>query len=121
MLGTYRTRRYPDDPLTGAPRDVCCNQPHGCDSFRDGECWYFAATDAAQRGASGRHKAGGSLRVAEQPVFSGATGRIERSEEHTSELQSLMRTSYAVFCLKKIHKRAQNTTPSTRFTQDTTC
>src|SRR3546814_10386415 len=26
---------------------------------------------------------------------------IERSEEHTSELQSLMRTSYAVFCLKK--------------------
>src|SRR3546814_3574986 len=31
----------------------------------------------------------------------GGTGlRIHRSEEHTSELQSLMRTSYAVFCLK---------------------
>src|SRR3546814_8575904 len=28
-------------------------------------------------------------------------GRIARSEEHTSELQSLMRISYAVFCLKK--------------------
>src|SRR3546814_6245903 len=28
-------------------------------------------------------------------------GRSERSEEHTSELQSLMRISYAVFCLKK--------------------
>src|SRR3546814_2963150 len=28
-------------------------------------------------------------------------GRIGRSEEHTSELQSLMRNSYAVFCLKK--------------------
>src|SRR3546814_1611190 len=27
--------------------------------------------------------------------------RCERSEEHTSELQSLMRISYAVFCLKK--------------------
>src|SRR3546814_10781532 len=27
--------------------------------------------------------------------------RYERSEEHTSELQSLMRISYAVFCLKK--------------------
>src|SRR3546814_8197685 len=27
-----------------------------------------------------------------------------RSEEHTSELQSLMRISYAVFCLKKTHK-----------------
>src|SRR3546814_8576233 len=32
----------------------------------------------------------------------GAVGRIAgRSEEHTSELQSLMRISYAVFCLKK--------------------
>src|SRR3546814_9058611 len=28
-------------------------------------------------------------------------GAAERSEEHTSELQSLMRNSYAVFCLKK--------------------
>src|SRR3546814_7746391 len=36
----------------------------------------------------------------------GVGGRVDpsrprRSEEHTSELQSLMRTSYAVFCLKK--------------------
>src|SRR3546814_8162845 len=31
----------------------------------------------------------------------GLEGAIERSEEHTSELQSLMRISYAVFCLKK--------------------
>src|SRR3546814_2515702 len=30
-----------------------------------------------------------------------ATARHSRSEEHTSELQSLMRSSYAVFCLKK--------------------
>src|SRR3546814_538332 len=30
-----------------------------------------------------------------------ATGGVVRSEEHTSELQSLMRSSYAVFCLKK--------------------
>src|SRR3546814_8913818 len=33
-----------------------------------------------------------------------------RSEEHTSELQSLMRISYAVFCLKKINKQQHNTT-----------
>src|SRR3546814_3415858 len=33
-----------------------------------------------------------------------AMGRIRRSEEHTSELQSLMRISYAVFCLKKKQK-----------------
>src|SRR3546814_3382010 len=32
-----------------------------------------------------------------------------RSEEHTSELQSLMRISYAVFCLKKKKKRKPNT------------
>src|SRR3546814_8235804 len=32
-----------------------------------------------------------------------------RSEEHTSELQSLMRISYAVFCLKKKNKQHNNT------------
>src|SRR3546814_6134716 len=38
-------------------------------------------------------------RTTERPVFSRDTQ--DRSEEHTSELQSLMRISYAVFCLKK--------------------
>src|SRR3546814_4764575 len=33
---------------------------------------------------------------------------LGRSEEHTSELQSLMRISYAVFCLKKKNKNTQN-------------
>src|SRR3546814_10027051 len=33
-----------------------------------------------------------------------------RSEEHTSELQSLMRISYAVFCLKKKKKNTSNNT-----------
>src|SRR3546814_3575473 len=37
------------------------------------------------------------------------TQEIARSEEHTSELQSLMRTSYAVFCLKKKKKPARMT------------
>src|SRR3546814_7512073 len=35
------------------------------------------------------------------PVAEAATLRTDRSEEHTSELQSLMRISYAVFCLNK--------------------
>src|SRR3546814_5944732 len=35
-----------------------------------------------------------------------------RSEEHTSELQSLMRISYAVFCLKKKTKKTTNSTRS---------
>src|SRR3546814_10074715 len=37
-------------------------------------------------------------------------GVRKRSEEHTSELQSLIRTSYAVFCLKKKKKKRQTTT-----------
>src|SRR3546814_4385617 len=46
-----------------------------------------------------------------------------RSEEHTSELQSLMRSSYAVFCLKqkkKMTKRTQRTqnTKTTQLTHD---
>src|SRR3546814_8050447 len=38
---------------------------------------------------------------------------LERSEEHTSELQSLMRTSYAVFCLNKKNEQYNTTNPST--------
>src|SRR3546814_1817564 len=36
-----------------------------------------------------------------QRVGAAPSGAFARSEEHTSELQSLMRISYAVFCLKK--------------------
>src|SRR3546814_3098733 len=42
---------------------------------------------------------------------------VHRSEEHTSELQSLMRISYAVFCLNKKHKettRINSSQPSTQ-------
>src|SRR3546814_4542783 len=38
--------------------------------------------------------------------------RVGRSEEHTSELQSLMRISYAVFCLKKKYRRTHNLSTS---------
>src|SRR3546814_9629574 len=47
----------------------------------------------------------GPLRVA----MAGARPAAQRSEEHTSELQSLMRNSYAVFCLKKKTKKAYTT------------
>src|SRR3546814_4545104 len=43
--------------------------------------------------------------------------RRQRSEEHTSELQSLMRISYAVFCLKKKTKHIQ-TEPVTRYNRN---
>src|SRR3546814_1684773 len=42
---------------------------------------------------------------ATRPEAVAAFGSIYRSEEHTSELQSLMRISYAVFCLKKKKKK----------------
>src|SRR3546814_3159325 len=43
-----------------------------------------------------------------QPVGRNAQPHRTRSEEHTSELQSLMRISYAVFCLKKKKKSKQS-------------
>src|SRR3546814_3801340 len=43
--------------------------------------------------------------------------QASRSEEHTSELQSLLRTSYAVFCLQK--KTPTNDTPTTTITHYT--
>src|SRR3546814_1137524 len=47
--------------------------------------------------------------IAERDQYMAA--RLRRSEEHTSELQSLMRISYAVFCLKK--KKKKNTESNT--------
>src|SRR3546814_8223688 len=50
-------------------------------------------------------RAGGAARLRPRPArrcfHRRRGGDRERSEEHTSELQSLMRISYAVFCLKK--------------------
>src|SRR3546814_4121162 len=47
-----------------------------------------------------------SRRQARNPAA--ARRQARRSEEHTSELQSLMRISYAVFCLKKKNNQKQN-------------
>src|SRR3546814_6128421 len=46
-----------------------------------------------------------NVEIVETP--GGAIVTYKRSEEHTSELQSLMRISYAVFCLKKKKKKKQ--------------
>src|SRR3546814_8332372 len=63
-----------------------------------------------------QHDRGGVELLAGQPRLGGAIEEVsceqsdvltpfaQRSEEHTSELQSLMRLSYAVFCLKKKNK-----------------
>src|SRR3546814_6546973 len=44
------------------------------------------------------------LIVDDHPITQSGLRLLLRSEEHTSELQSLMRISYAVFCLKKKNK-----------------
>src|SRR3546814_9263753 len=63
-------------------------------------------TDGAPYTASTSLRHGGSARgdlhvKADRSASRSMTWRKLRSEEHTSELQSLMRISYAVFCLKK--------------------
>src|SRR3546814_1628784 len=56
------------------------------------------------------------VQSARRPDLTGSPVPLWRSEEHTSELQSLMRISYAVFCLKKKnrHNRKRQTTNYTQ-------
>src|SRR3546814_1861252 len=51
-----------------------------------------------------------AVQIRDQPPRILARLKPNRSEEHTSELQSLMRISYAVFCLKKKKKETTHTT-----------
>src|SRR3546814_7948573 len=63
--------------------------------------------------AAGRQSAASGAHTTATGAFSNASGfggtatGAWRSEEHTSELQSLMRSSYAVFCLKKKKQLSQ--------------
>src|SRR3546814_1138814 len=63
------------------------------------------AVDADAAGGGGQRQGAAGVDQASRPAADA------RSEEHTSELQSLMRNSYAVFCLKKnttLHKSNDN-------------
>src|SRR3546814_3439190 len=61
------------------------------------------AVASVRVGAAARRVAG---RVQAEDLGAHGVGDVHRSEEHTSELQSLMRISYAVFCLKKKTKQS---------------
>src|SRR3546814_12182257 len=63
--------------------------------------------------------AGDHLRGALHRLFD-LHGSARRSEEHTSELQSLMRISYAVFCLKKKKKTNKKNNSTTSYIQHDT-
>src|SRR3546814_6811854 len=65
----------------------------------------------ARRPPAGHGQAGSAAR--EMPPAA-RPHNARRSEEHTSELQSLMRISYAVFCLKKKKKKNKQTTTTIR-------
>src|SRR3546814_9395603 len=83
-----------------------------------GQCFFRSRLRGGERpvlplgggGASGTKERAGRV----------ASREAERSEEHTSELQSLMRISYAVFCLKKKKHNAIRTVSSTQTTNKTT-
>src|SRR3546814_3936765 len=83
--------------------------------FRSLQAAGRSSTRASRRGAFGRLLARGGLpgaceerRHDRQLLARSARRPAPRSEEHTSELQSLMRISYAVFCLKKKKTIIQN-------------
>src|SRR3546814_9724411 len=59
------------------------------------------------RSSKSRSGVSATAKPAATPSASASTSR-GRSEEHTSELQSLMRISYAVFCLKKKKKNIRH-------------
>src|SRR3546814_6105209 len=70
-----------------------------------------AFLEGAQVGPQAAHDAAHGepmIRVRVSRLDSAVWVSIDRSEEHTSELQSLMRISYAVFCLKKKNNNNYN-------------
>lgn len=75
-LASLRISDFGDD-ANGQPQTECCREPIGCDKFADGECWWFAANDRHQCGATGRRVAGSPLRVARSPIYSGTSSDAE--------------------------------------------
>src|SRR3546814_1943292 len=76
------------DPARCGQCDICLDPPAAED-----------ATEAAQKALAAVQRLG--QRFGRNRVIDHLIGKDKRSEEHTSELQSLMRISYAVCCLKK--------------------
>lgn len=76
-LASLRTYLYDDDATTGEPKRSCCSEPTKCDAFKQGECWYHAATDEHQWTARGPYQRGFPLTVCPKPIFSGTSGRVD--------------------------------------------
>src|SRR3546814_8175191 len=93
-------------PHRSMPADTCPASTPRLSSKYVGRSFLCPCRGTDRRAGAGQHDGGADGR----PRTDGERARLrrrgdaadgERSEEHTSELQSLMRISYAVFCLKK--------------------
>src|SRR3546814_8045258 len=82
-----------------------------CEGERDCCCVHCVGSKEINGCAHGRHRPRACVVQGATPPCrwdgGGPPTRLPRSEEHTSELQSLMRISYAVFCLKKKQKKTK--------------
>src|SRR3546814_2856355 len=91
--------------------DVCSSDLDGYAAARESGQYlptnWFASVDLFERSEVMRDYLGD--RFVEMFACVKRTEQDRRSEEHTSELQSLMRISYAVFCLKKKTKTQHHT------------
>src|SRR3546814_9526974 len=98
-LPIYQTTRSRGDRLVGGRRAAGAEARRGMSFWTD-------ALRALQQAALLQYKVDQALSVAEEARRHSieTRERVIRSDEHTSELQSLMRISYAVFCLKKKNK-----------------
>src|SRR3546814_4497884 len=93
------------DRYEGPVAAVGHGSPGGGLRFGHGSCLGVAvggvgATEAVELGAASDGSSGDGKACSEAATSTRTVSAL-RSEEHTSELQSLMRISYAVFCLKK--------------------
>src|SRR3546814_4963136 len=111
--------------ISDCSSDVCSSDlaGHQCEHLRDSDpgglppaqvldagdmsVFCFVETLDHQEHNSAGYEGCGHHRHREQRLDRVAKQEANRSEEHTSELQSLMRISYAVFCLKKKIKKKQ--------------
>src|SRR3546814_6897731 len=86
VLATHNKGKYRENAALLAP--------YGLEVLSAGDLWL---PEPEETGAT----------FEENAVLKARAACAARSEEHTSELQSLMRISYAVFCLKKKQKRTR--------------
>src|SRR3546814_2051542 len=87
------------------PQMVWSTLPDGYHDYYNARWYEFTGVPAGSTDGEGWN---GMFHPDDQERAWGRWRHSLRSEEHTSELQSLMRISYAVFCLKKKNKQTTN-------------